>query len=114
MKQYIRIGTLTLLIFFLYWNLPAQENTGSGTGISEEEPPDGLFIDLEDEELASSLEKELLTSESVVIGGTYAFSRTSSLKWNASNFDFENITDPDEDTLETDLQTSIYLDARPG
>ncbi len=109
MRRYISIGTLIIFGFCLCWNLPAQESTSTGEeelfGSSDEDSSGGLFEEVEDEELASSLEKELLTSERVEIGGTYTFSLASSWMWGVSG-SYENV-------LETDLRASIYFDARP-
>ena len=77
-----------------------------------------LIDDMGEGDLATSLEKVLLTSEGVDIGGRYSFSASSNWLWHGSSLSLgylaENLQSPTTASIGTNLGLSLSLDARPN
>ncbi len=72
-----------------------------------------LIAEVEEEDLTPSLEDTLLTNEGVEIGGEYTFTVNPSWRWNTANITFDEFPQVDDESLDIELETSLFFDARP-
>jgi len=72
-----------------------------------------LIEEVGEEDLAPSLEDTLLTNDGVEIGGEYTFTVNPSWRWNRANIGFDEFPLADEESLDIELETSLFFDARP-
>ncbi len=86
----------------------AQSESGTADG--------GIVEEITTETTVADMEKGLLKSKTT-IGGSYSFSVISGWKWIDPDFSgdtfVDSLSNPDDESLTTDLKTTVYLDSRP-
>ena len=97
----------------------AENDNGSGMSGTDEESMFGgdagsVVEEVKKEDTVAGTEKALLKSAGATIGGKYIFSVTSSWNWVNPELTADSLKNPEDESLDTALDATIYLDSKPS